>query len=184
MNIYVLKTFKTIARKIENGDLHGAYEYALRLRSQLLGVIYDNEMFAASKNNAKLADKQSEGYATDDSVTLKIDEPLPPLKDYTSAVQEHWSELVNAAIAKAARERKLPRFEKALVWIEVTTPRGTNNAQLWDTSNRAVNLIINNLKGVFFEDDNLEHLAFGVVGKWGEKGVTIVRISSFVPPAL
>ena len=44
----------------------------------------------------------------------------------------------------------LPRFDRAFVQIEVTTPRGSNNHQLWDTCNRAVNLVINNLKGIFF----------------------------------
>jgi hypothetical protein len=180
MDIDVQKTLKTIERKITAGDLHGAYEYTLRLRGQLLGIIYDGEMFGA-KQDAKLADKQTEGYATTDSVTLTIAEPLPPLKEMTIAVQEHWLELINTAIAKAARGHRLPHFEKAFVQIAVTTPRGTNNAQLWDTSNRAVNLIINNLKGVFFEDDNLEHMAFSVVGNWGENGVTIIRITPFTP---
>ena len=35
-----------------------------------------------------------------------------------------------------------------------------------DTSNRAINLIINNLKGIFFRDDDFEHMAFRVVAKW------------------
>ena len=80
---------------------------------------------------------------------------------------------------KAAQERELPFFEKAFAWIRVVTPRGTNNANLWDTSNRAVNLIINNLKGIFFQDDNIAHMGFGVIGEWGEKGVTIIHISSY-----
>jgi hypothetical protein len=33
--------------------------------------------------------------------------------------------------------------------------------------------------GIFFEDDNMEHMAFSVVGRWGEKGATIIRISEF-----
>lgn len=77
----------------------------------------------------------------------------------------------------AARQEPLPRFEKAMAEIEIITPRGANNANVWDTSNRAINVIINNLKGIFFQDDNMEHMAFSVVGSWGEKGVTILRIS-------
>lgn len=61
--------------------------------------------------------------------------------------------------------------------MEIVTPRGSGNAKLWDTSNRALQVILNNLKGVFFEDDNMEHMAFSVVGRWGEKGDTIIRIS-------
>ena len=127
----------------------------------------------------KLAELLSDGIAGDDSATLTIHEPLPPVKELTSAVEDHWLELIHTAIGKAAREWKLPRFEKAFVWIEVVTPKYTNNAKLWDTSNRAVNLIINNLKGIFFPDDNHEHMAFGVTGRWGEKGVTIIRILAF-----
>ena len=85
--------------------------------------------------------------------------------------------MIHAAIAEAARQEPLPRFEKAMVEIEIITPRGANNANVWDTSNRAINVIINNLKGIFFQDDNMEHMAFSVVGSWGEKGVTILRIS-------
>ncbi len=40
----------------------------------------------------------------------------------------------------------IPKWPKAHVWIDITTPRGTRNYQVWDTSNRSINLIINNLK--------------------------------------
>lgn len=33
--------------------------------------------------------------------------------------------------------------------------------------------------GIFFRDDDMEHMAFSVVGRWGEKGVTILRISDY-----
>ena len=36
---------------------------------------------------------------------------------------------------------------------------------------------LNNLKGILFRDDDMEHMAFSVVGRWGEKGVTILCIS-------
>ena len=70
-------------------------------------------------------------------------------------------------------------FGKALVEIEITTPRGSDNSRLWDTSNRAINIVINNLKGIFFEDDNIEHMAFWVAGRWGEEGSTVIRISEY-----
>ena len=75
----------------------------------------------------------------------------------------------------------LPQFDRAFVQIEVTTPRGSNNHQLWDTCNRAVNLVTNNLKGIFFWDDDLEHMAFLWLGV-GETGRTVVRISRFLAP--
>ena len=87
--------------------------------------------------------------------------------------------MLHAAIEEAARRKHLPYFNKAMVEIEIVTPRGSNNARLWDTSNRAINVIINNLKGIFFEDDNMEHMAFSIVGRWGEKGVTMIHILDF-----
>ena len=90
--------------------------------------------------------------------------------------------MIHAAIQDAAAQEGLPQFYRAFVQIEVTTPRGSNNHQLWDTCNRAVNLVINNLKGIFFWDDDLEHMAFSVVGAWGETGRKVVRISRFLAP--
>ena len=57
--------------------------------------------------------------------------------------------MIHAAIQEAAVQEGLPQFDRAFVQIEVTTPRGSNNHQLWDTCNRAVNLVINNLKASF-----------------------------------
>ena len=99
------------------------------------------------------------------------------MKRLTEAIEEHWKAMLHAAIGEAIQQGPLPYFEKAFVQIEIVTPRGSNNAKLWDTSTRAINVIINNLKGIFFEDDNMEHMAFSVVGKWGKKGVTTIRIS-------
>lgn len=99
------------------------------------------------------------------------------MKKLTEAVEEHWKAMLHAAIGEAARQGSLPYFQKAFVEIEVVTTRGSNNVRLWDTSNRAIQVVLNNLKGIFFEDDNIEHMAFSVVGQWGEKDVTIIRIS-------
>lgn len=81
------------------------------------------------------------------------------------------------AFGSPVTQEPLPYFEKAFVEIEIVTPRGSNNARVWDTSNRAIQVVLNNLKGIFFHDDDVEHMAFSVVGRWGEKGVTILHIS-------
>ena len=183
MNINLKKTIAQIDRclpdsgEVELARLHRMYELTLRLQSQLLAVIYDVETFQASATQRNLAREHSHGVNNGLAVTLTIHEPLPPMKKLTEAIEEHWKAALHAAIGEAARQGPLPRFEKAFVEIEVVTPRGSDNARLWDTSNRAINVIINNLKGIFFEDDNMEHMAFSVVGRWGEKGVTIIRIS-------
>ena len=183
MNIDLKKTTAQIDRCLpDSGEadlerLHRMYELTLRLQSQLLAVIYDRETFQASMPQVSLAREYSRGVNDGASVTLTVYEPLPSMKKLTEAIEEHWKAALHAAIGETARQGPLPRFEKAFVEIEIITLKGSNNARLWDTSNRAVNVIINNLKGIFFEDDNMEHMAFSVVGRWGEKGVTIIRIS-------
>ena len=83
--------------------------------------------------------------------------------------------MIHDAIEQESRTG-IPKFRKAMVQIEISTPRGTDNPRVWDTSNRAINLIINNLKGIFFRDDDFEHMAFSVVAKWGEIGRTTIQI--------
>lgn len=116
--------------------------------------------------------------ADKNTVVLTISEPLPAIKEFTAAVEEHWIEMIHAAIAEASKDG-LPNFEKAFVMIEITTPRGTANHQVWDTSNRAINVIINNLKGIFFRDDDFEHMAFGITAEWGENAKTVIKICEF-----
>ena len=113
------------------------------------------------------------------SVVLTISEPLPSMKTLTEAIEEHWKAMIHSAIAETAQQGPLPHFKKAFVEIEIATTKRIDNARLWDTSNQAINVIINNLKGIFFEDNNMEHMAFSVVGKWGKKGTTTIRISEF-----
>ena len=108
-------------------------------------------------------------------VTLIIPEPLPARKELTGALENHWIQKIHEAIAQEA-ETGIPRFEKAFVMIRIYAPRGTNNAKVWDTSNRCLNVIINNLKGIFFDDDNFEHMACGIVADWSETGMTEIRI--------
>lgn len=183
MNIDLRKTIRAIERYLpEDGtagttELRKMYDLTLRLQSQLLGVIYDRETFSPTAGQERLAVAHSRGENDGRVVTLTVHEALPAMKHLTEALEEHWKAMLHAAIAEAAGQESLPYFERAMVEITVITPRGANNANIWDTSNRAINVIINNLKGIFFWDDNMEHMAFSVVGLWDEKGVTVIRIS-------
>ena len=183
MNIDLKKTTAQIDRcltdsgEVDLARLHKMYELTLRLQSQLLSVIYDMETFGGSAE--RIANAHSSGKNNNSVVTLTITEPLPSMKRLTEAVEEHWKAMLHAAIEEAAQQNPLPYFDRAMVEIEIVTPKGSNNAKVWDTSNRAINVIINNLKGIFFEDDNMEHMAFSVVGRWGEKGATMIRILDF-----
>ena len=144
----------------------------VRLRSQIIGVIYDLKQYTKTSEidfpNQEVIDKKR-------TVTLIIPEPLPGMKELTAAVEEHWITMIHDAIEKESITGT-PKFQKAMVMIEITTPRGTDNPRVWDTSNRAVNLIINNLKGTFFWDDDFEYMAFCVVANWGEIGRTTIQI--------
>ena len=185
MNIPIDKTLKQIERCLDDDRhvditrLRKAYDLTFKLQSQLLGVIYDMETFSLDSAEMRIAAEHSHGQNNGETVTLTIHEALPPMKRLTEAIEEHWKTMIHEAIDEAARQGSLPYFEKAMVKITIITPRGTNNANVWDTSNRAINVIINNLKGIFFRDDNIEHMAFSVVGLWGERGCTILRISEF-----
>lgn len=183
MNICLKKTIAQIERclpdiGIANADqLRKMYDLTLRLQSQLLSVIYEMETFGGSAE--RIANEHSGGKNENPVVTLTIAEPLPSIKRLTEAVEEHWKAMLHVAIAEVAQQKPLPYFDKAMVEIEIITSRGSDNARLWDTSNRALQVVLNNLKGIFFEDDNMEHMAFSVVGRWGEKGATIIRILDF-----
>ena len=184
MNIPINKTLEQIERCLDTGQvnieqLRKAYDLTLKLQSQLLGVIYDLETFTSDSVGPRIAADHSRGQNSGEAVTLTINEALPPMKRLTEAIQEHWKAMIYEAIDEAARQKRLPYFEKAMVEITIITPRGTNNANVWDTSNRAINVVINNLKGIFFQDDNMEHMAFSVAGQWGEEGTTILRILEY-----
>lgn len=186
MNTNLKKTLVSLERCLpEEGavsceHLQRMYQQTLLLQSQILSVIYDLETFSIPAQQERFADVQSFGTNDGQTVTLTIHEPLPAMKKLTEAIEEHWKAMIHAAIQDAARQESLPWLEKAFVEIEIAVPKGSNNARVWDTSNRAIQVILNNLKGIFFLDDNMEHMAFSVVGKWSEgEGETTIRIYDF-----
>ena len=183
MNIDLRKTIDRIARCLPEeqmptlAELDKMYDLTLQLRSQLLGVICDTEIFGGAPRQVRLAERRCGGLSDGTTVSLLFNEPLPATKGLSATVEEHWLDMLHNAIHKASVGSPLPYFKKAFVQIEIITPKGTDNAHVWDTSNRAIQVILNNLKGILFYDDDMEHMAFSVLGSWGERGVTIVRIS-------
>ena len=161
-------------RRITFEMLEKAYDQTLRLRSQILGVMYDLIDFGSATKRiiGEVSASQTDSGRV---VCLVIPEPLPGLKELTGTVEEHWTRMIHEAIAQQAKIG-IPHFEKAHVHIWITAPRGTNNTKVWDTSNRAINVVINNLKGIFFDDDNFEHMSCSVEASWGKIGMTEVRI--------
>ena len=150
-----------------------AYEQTLWLRSHILGVMYDMMDFGVtSQRSISVPFSQTDMKAY---VSLVIPEPLPGLKELTGKVEEHWIQMIHEAIAQKAKTG-IPYFEKAHVHIRITAPRGTYNSKVWDTSNRAINVIINNLKGIFFDDDDFEHMSCSIDACWGKIGMAEIRI--------
>ena len=171
-----IDTLITEANGVDAEKLEHAYREILRLRAQVRGAINDLEDFGGYRKEQPKGAAVTCSNITDKCVvTIKIDEPLPALKELTEAVELHWVKLIHEAIAEESKTG-IPKFKKAFVLIEITTPKGTKNTQVWDTSNRAINVIINNLKGIFFEDDNFEHMACGIVADWGGIGETVIRV--------
>ena len=164
-------------RRITFEMLEKVYEQTLWLRSHILGVMYDMIDFgSASKRTIGEVSVSQTG--SDKMVCLVIPEPLPGLKELTGTLEEHWTRMIHEAIAKQAKTG-IPSFEKAHVHIRITAPRGTNNAKVWDSSNRAINVIINNLKGIFFDDDDFEHMSCSIEASWGKMGMTEIRICDY-----
>ena len=164
-------------RRITFEMLEKAYEQMLWLRSHILGVMYDMIDFgsATKRTIGEVSVSQTD---SDKIVCLVIPEPLPGLKELTGTLEEHWVRMIHEAIAKQAKIG-IPRFEKAHVHIRITAPRGTDNSKVWDTSNRAINVIINNLKGIFFDDDDFEHMSCSIEASWGKMGMTEIRICDY-----
>ena len=181
MYIDLMKTLRKIEKLLQEDEvqnaaqLEKAYALTLRLRSQLIAVRYDIEQFGMAAVTPEKEPVPSPPWNEKKMVVLTIPEPLPARKELTSNVEEHWIQMIHDAIAQESKTG-LPCFEKAFVLIRIQTPRGTNNKQVWDTSNRAINVVINNLKGIFFDDDDFEHMACGIVADWGEIGQTEIRI--------
>ena len=161
-------------RKITFEMLEKAYQQTLWLRSHILGVMYDMIDFGSVPRRTigeVLVSQTDSGRV----VCLVIPEPLPGLKELTDTLEEHWARMIHEAIAQQAKIG-IPYFKKAHVHIRITAPRGTNNSKVWDTSNRAINVIINNLKGIFFDDDDFEHMSCSIEANWGKMGMREIRI--------
>ena len=161
-------------RKITFEMLEKAYQQTLWLRSHILDVMYDMIDFGSAPRRT-IGEVSAPQTDSDRVVCLVIPEPLPGIKELTGTVEEHWTRMIHEAIAQQARIG-IPRYKKAHVHIRITAPRGTNNSKVWDTSNRAINVIINNLKGIFFDDDDFEHMSCSIEASWGKIGMTEVRI--------
>jgi len=158
------------------------YEYLTKARNNLLAYHQERHFGESAEAVAALL-TGCDGYVTPEGIAvLEIGETLPHGKaELTPALHGHWLGCIHAAIGKLAEKTAVPQFDKAMVGIRIDAPRGANNARVWDTSNRAINLILNNLKGIFFPDDDVEHMAFAVAGRWSNEPKTMLYIGDFRP---
>ena len=96
MHIDLRKTLRMIEKQlpknapIEPAQLEKAYELTLRLRSQLIAVLYDMEQFGIAAITSAKEPIVPISQAEKKMVVLTIPEPLPARKELTSNVEEHW----------------------------------------------------------------------------------------------
>lgn len=82
MNLDLTKTLNSIEKLLKQSDIYDiqilqkAYEQTLRLRSQLISVIYDNRQFVYEEKTETKAPKQIRPIRKD-MIELVINEPLP-----------------------------------------------------------------------------------------------------------
>ena len=117
------------------------------------------------------------GYVYKNVVILEIFEGLPHTKTKSKEF-EKWQKLIHETIGIINLKFEVKFFEKAHIGIYTQLPSGRNH-KVWDITNRAVNVTINNLKGIFFPDDDAEHLSIIAAGKICENSKTIIYIGDF-----
>ena len=71
--------------------LDQAYEHTLRLRSQILSIMYDMiEFGSAKKSDAKALGTGFSQTENKSLIKLVIPEPLPAKKELTKVLENHW----------------------------------------------------------------------------------------------
>lgn len=174
---HVNKNIELLKKRLAALDLQASYELATKIKYEIISL--ESELSLASP---ALAPKHNffskvEGNLEDAIICLEIGEEIPHMKAELSASgHEYWLNLIHTAIYKLSEKESVPKYEKAFVGIYTGMPKGYNNTRIWDASNRAINLILKNLKGVFFPDDDIEHMAFSVVGGWSREPKTVIYI--------
>ena len=117
------------------------------------------------------------GYIQNKIVILEIFETLPHTK-HRSDEFEHWQELIHTAIESLVSKFEKPFFNRVHMGLLVEMEKNPK-FKAWDISNRAINFTINNLKGIFFPDDDVEHLSIISAGKWSDKSKTTILLGEF-----
>ena len=84
--------------------------------------------------------------------------------------------MAHVSMNKAKEKRIPPDYSGGILSVNANTFLTVCRVRIWDTSNRAINVIINNLKGIFFDDDDFEHMSCSIEACWGKIGITEVRI--------
>ena len=176
----IMKNVKTLKKKLSDYDLRTAYDLASKIKYGIIGLGEEISSFVPELVPDGGLFCKVDGYIDDGIIRLEIGEELPHKKaELSAAGHEYWLKLFHTSIARLTEKSAVPHFEQALVGIYVAMPKGYNSTRIWDTSNRMIDLILNNLKGCFFPDDDIEHMAFSVVGGWSEQPKTVIFVGDF-----
>lgn len=128
--------------------------------------------------NMLICDYKVNGYIENGIAVLEIFETLPHTK-HRSFELEVWQELIHSSIGCLADKHEMPFFQKAHMGLFVEMERSPK-FKAWDISNRAVNFTINNLKGIFFTDDDVEHLSIISAGRWSTNAKTTILLGEYI----
>jgi hypothetical protein len=176
----IIRNIKLLERKLADFDLQASYDLATKIKYEIVGLGEEVSSFAPEQDKKNNLFCKVDGYIDGGIVRLEIGKELPHAKaELSAAGHEYWLKLIHTAIAELAEKFTIPKLEKAFVGIFTAMPKGYNNTKIWDVSNRAINLILNNLKGIFFSDDDIEHMAFSIVGSWSAEPKAIIFIGDF-----
>ena len=178
LNIYVYqpkKTLRDIERRLPEDreptqrELRQAYDTVLRLRSQVLAALQDREDFegAQGPDGERIAAQKSGGALWGRTVILSFQEPLPSQKGTDGGGGGILVDMLHAAFQKVAEQGASP-FSKGPGGDPHRNAQGQRQHEGMGHLQRAIQVILNNLKGVFFPDDDMEHMAFAVAGHWAE----------------
>jgi len=103
-----------------------------------------------------------------------IDCELPHKKS-----REEQFEFVKKLHEEINKLDRVKMFNRAIVSIIVCLPQSSTNQKTWDVDNRAIHLILNNLKGIFFKDDDYDNVSLFVCGKQSQEPETVILIDTY-----
>lgn len=168
--------------------LEAMYFCSNALRNNISGAIEYLQLLAQLKDSSFPGTWADETLFCSDAeilengiILIRIPEDLPKFsKELNLSCRKRWQGYIYHALKKLKMNHGiLPYYGNAMIVIEVHSPSGVSGIYKWDVSNRTYNIIINDLKGLVFPDDNAINLIFAVAGVYDSDRQTLLYIGDF-----